>query len=160
MPGMSAPATPVPAPLWRRIAAMTYDSLPVVAIWILAAAVWIGLVEWLLPAERAAMETMGQWAVGNWAFRAWLLGAAFVYFGLSWRRGGQTIGMRAWRIRVVAANGGTPTWGALCLRFVVAIASLGAAGLGYIWTLLDRERRTWHDLASGTRTEFVPKPSK
>ncbi len=155
-----APALPTPAPLWRRIAAMVYDSLPVVAIWILAAAVWIGLVEWLLPSQRAAIETMGRWAVGNWAFRAWLLAAAFFYFGLSWRRGGQTIGMRAWRIRVVAADGGAPTWAALCLRFIVAIASLGTAGLGYAWALVDRERRTWHDIASRTRTEFVAKSAQ
>lgn len=163
---MSSPAAPgprpadAPAPLWRRLAAIVYDSLPLVALWILAAAVWIALARWLAPGERALIESYGRWAVGHWPFRAWLLVTAFAYFGWSWRHGGQTIGMRAWRIRVVAADGGRPRWPALLLRFVVAIGSLAAAGLGYAWALVDRERRTWHDLASRTRTVLLPAPSK
>jgi uncharacterized RDD family membrane protein YckC len=89
-----------------------------------------------------------------------MLLAGFGYFGLSWRRGGQTLGMRAWRLRLQRAGGGIPGWGALGLRYGVALVSLGAFGLGFLWSLVDRERRTWHDLASGTVLVRVPKPAR
>ena len=69
------------------------------------------------------------------------------YFVLSWRRGGQTIGMRPWRLRVVAADGGRPDTAKLWLRYLVAVATLG---LGLLWSLFDRERRALYDIAAGT----------
>ena len=69
---------------------------------------------------------------------------------LSWRYGGQTLGMRPWRLKVLAADGRIAPPRTLALRYAVATLSLAAAGLGFLWSLVDRERRTWHDLASGT----------
>ena len=76
-----------------------------------------------------------------------------LYAVVSWRRGGQTLGMRPWRLRVVAADGSAPTARVLWLRYAIATLSTAACGLGLLWSLVDRERRTWHDLA--TRTLFV-----
>ena len=71
---------------------------------------------------------------------------------ISWRRGGQTLGMRPWRLRVVAADGGRPTLRArCCVRYAVGTLSLLLAGCGFWWAWLDRDRLTWHDRASGTR---------
>jgi uncharacterized RDD family membrane protein YckC len=67
----------------------------------------------------------------------------------SWRRAG-TLGMRPWRLRVVAPDGRPATSRALLLRYAVATLSLFAFGLGFLWSLVDRDRRTWHDLAAGT----------
>lgn len=152
---MTAIATPAaePAPLWRRLAAALYDVLPALALLMAGAALWIALVAWLLPGQRAELETMGRWSVGNWPYRAWLLLVAFAYYGVSWRYGGRTLGMRAWRIRVRAADGGVLRWSQAALRFAVALVSVAALGAGLWWALLDRRRRTWHDLAA--RTEVV-----
>src|SRR5690606_41442182 len=60
-----------------------------------------------------------------------LLAVTAGYFVISWRRGGQTIGMRAWRIRIVATEGGALPWSRALLRFAVALVSLGALGLGF-----------------------------
>ena len=51
----------------------------------------------------------------------------------------------------VQADGGKPTWRALWIRYAVGSASLLAAGLGFWWAWIDRDRLTWHDRASGTR---------
>jgi uncharacterized RDD family membrane protein YckC len=59
--------------------------------------------------------------------------------------------MRPWRLRVVADDGGRASTRALWLRFAVATLSLAPGGLGFLWSLIDRERRTWHDIASRTR---------
>lgn len=81
----------------------------------------------------------------------WLVTAA--YSVASWRLGGQTLGMRPWRLRVVAADGGELTWRALLIRFAVGNLSLLLGGLGFWWAWLDREGLTWHDRVSGTRMQ-------
>jgi uncharacterized RDD family membrane protein YckC len=78
----------------------------------------------------------------------WLVTGAYAV--VSWRRGGQTLGMRPWRLRVVAAQGGRPARNALLLRDVVGNVSLLLAGLGFWWAWVDRDKLTWHDRASGT----------
>ena len=56
--------------------------------------------------------------------------------------------MRACRIRITALDGGALPWPRALLRFIVALLSLGALGLGFLWCLIDRKRRAWHDLAA------------
>lgn len=154
----SAPATPNagviaahPAALQWRLFAMTYDLLPLLGIFFATAAVTL-LLRGGTPVQPGTL--------GAWLELLLMLIAGFGYFGLSWRRGGQTLGMRAWRLRVLRADGSVPAWSALVLRYVVAGVSLGACGLGFLWSLIDGERRTWHDLASGTVTVRLPKPAK
>ena len=123
------------AALWRRVAAGVYDLFPVAALWMVAAAIWI------LPRGGQAV------APGDPLFRAYLLLVAFGYYAISWR-GGQTIGMRAWKIHVEPAG---LAWPRLALRFAVALVGIAAAGVGIWWSLLDAEGRCWHDIAAGTR---------
>ena len=79
------------------------------------------------------------------------------YATLSWRRGGQTLGMRPWRLQVVSTEPGLPTWKALWLRYAMATLSLLLGGLGFWWAWVDREKLTWHDRVSGTRMVRLPK---
>ena len=79
----------------------------------------------------------------------WLVAGAYAV--PSWRRGGQTLGMRPWRLRVVGAHGGSPDARALWMRYAVGGLSLLAGGLGFWWAWIDRDRLTWHDRISGTR---------
>jgi uncharacterized RDD family membrane protein YckC len=58
---------------------------------------------------------------------------------------------------VVAPGGTKPTWKALLTRYAVGTVSLLAAGLGFWWAWLDRDRLTWHDRASGTRLVREPR---
>ena len=137
-------ATPSPAHLGWRLAAAIYDFFPLLALWMLTGAASIA-------------ATGGTLDYHVWWYRLLLLGVTGAYFVLSWRYGGQTIGMRAWRLRVVDRNGASPGWGAALLRFVVAQISLAALLIGFLWCLFERERRGWHDLASGTRVVRIPK---
>ena len=140
----SEPAAPrraaTPASLGWRLLAMVYDALPLIPLTLGVSAAALAL-NGMRPVESSAGHA-------GFAVALWLV--AGLYFVLSWRRGGQTMGMRPWRLRVVRADGAPATAGALWIRFAVATLSLAAAGLGFLWSLLDRERRTWHDLASGT----------
>ena len=72
------------------------------------------------------------------------------YFLGSWLRGGQTLPMKAWRIRLV---GVTPA--RALLRLVLAAALL-PTGVSIVWALFDREQQFLHDRLAGTRLIAVP----
>ncbi len=130
-----------PASLWLRVAAAVYDLFPLAALWMVTA----GL---MLLAVHGNIDVAHPPLVYAIALRGALLAVSAAYFIVSWSRGGQTIGMRAWRLRVVGADGRRLPWPHALLRFVVALASLAVLGLGFIWCLFDRQRRGWHDIAA------------
>jgi uncharacterized RDD family membrane protein YckC len=134
------------ARLPRRLAAMTYDALLVLALWMVAAATVV------IPMGDEVRP-------GNPLFQLYLLLVCYLYFAIFWRMGGQTLGMKAWRIRLVGIDGAKPSWLQTVIRFVTSILSLAAFGLGYAWSLFDRERRCWHDTASKTRIVLLPRPA-
>jgi uncharacterized RDD family membrane protein YckC len=84
-------------------------------------------------------------------FQVYLLCVSFGFFAYFWRRGGQTLGMQAWHIRLVNQAGGAISLRQALLRFSIAWLSAAALGLGFVWALFEPQRRTWHDLAAGTR---------
>lgn len=73
------------------------------------------------------------------------------FFGLFWTRRGQTLGMAAWRMKIVKVDGSRLTWLDVFKRLGAATLSLLPFGLGYFWLWIDRDRLTWHDRWTGTR---------
>ncbi len=133
------------AGLLRRLAAILYDGLLLLAVLFIAGAL--------------ALSFTGGEAVkaGNPLFTTYLFFVSFFFFAWFWTHGGQTLGMRAWRLRVQQRNGDPITlWQAL-LRFLVAIPSWLLLGLGFLWSLLDKEKMTWHDRYSMTVMVVLPK---
>jgi uncharacterized RDD family membrane protein YckC len=79
-----------------------------------------------------------------------LLVAVFAaYFLWCWLRGGQTLAMKAWRVRLV---GVTP--GKALVRFLLALV-LVPTGVSIVWALFDRDRQFLHDRLAGTRLVLV-----
>jgi uncharacterized RDD family membrane protein YckC len=85
-------------------------------------------------------------------FTLWILSVCFAYLGGCWRHGGMTVGMRAWRIKLVRDAGGDQvvSWSACLFRFLIGALSISAFGLGILWALVDKKNRGWHDLAAHT----------
>jgi uncharacterized RDD family membrane protein YckC len=123
----------------RRFAAFCYDLLLLVALLLsfTLAVVAVRLGERVPP--------------GTVWFPSCLLAIVVVFFCGFWVHGGQTLGMRAWRIRVVRDDGGPVGWTRAAARFSLALVALAPAGLGFWWALRDNRGRAWHDLWSGTR---------
>jgi uncharacterized RDD family membrane protein YckC len=90
-----------------------------------------------------------------WWFPLCLLAIAAAFFGGFWARGGQTVGMRTWRIRVVREDGTALTLPRALARFAAGIVALAPAGLGLWWSVLDPAKRGWHDRWTGTRVVRV-----
>lgn len=138
-PSPSAPhESLVPAGVLRRLAALCYDGFLLFAVLFFATAVLVVL--------RGGLA----FAPGDPWLMVYLAAVSFLFFGGFWVHGGQTLGMRAWRIRVQKRDGGPIDWPRAALRSAVGVLSLGLLGLGFWWAWLNPQRRTWHDLAAGT----------
>ncbi|KAF1697826.1 hypothetical protein CSC62_07790 [Pseudoxanthomonas jiangsuensis] len=134
--------------LWRLLA-LFYDLWPALALWMLTALPFV-----LLDVATHGGDTRHN--IAPYSPMGWLLWLACwivtgLYATVSWHRGGQTLGMRPWRLRLQADDGGLPTMRQLWLRYAVGTLSLLAGGLGFWWAWFDRDRLAWHDRASGTR---------
>ncbi len=128
----------------RRLAAIGYDLLLLVALWLVTIAALMPLAAYVLPFQRLLFQTG-------------LVAVTFLFFGWFWTHGGQTLGMKAWRMRLVRADGGTVDWRTAALRFACAIPSLLPAAAGLWFLVFDPERRAAHDIWSGTRLELIPR---
>ena len=93
-------------------------------------------------------------ALAGWrrhAFQLFLFLVLGLYFAGSWRRGGQTLAMKTWRLRVVGANGARVSWRQALLRYAWAWPCLAFGGIGILYALFDRERQFLHDRLARTR---------
>ena len=146
----SHPAAPTrPAALvGGRLFALLYDFVPVLGLWFATGAVAM-LVH---GGEPIYGDTLAGWLE---LCALWLVTG--LYATLSWRRGGQTLGMRPWRLHLAARDGGEPSWSQLWTRYAVGTLSLLLGGIGFWWAWVDREKLTWHDRASRTRLVRLPK---
>ena len=138
----------------QRMLALLYDLWPVVALWMLLSALFNLGYFVAGHGEREILKTGSALGILLWLC-CWLL--AGVYAVMSWSRGGQTLGMRAWRLRVTGMGETPPTRKQLIQRYAVGTGSLLLGGLGFWWAWFGRDRLTWHDRVSGTRMVRVPK---
>jgi len=93
----------------------------------------------------------GRTAMKDPAYTFYLLSIWFFYLAWCWHKGGMTVGMRAWHVKIEDESGNRPDWGKATIRFLASLLSATAVGIGFAWALLDSRKRTWHDILSGTR---------
>jgi uncharacterized RDD family membrane protein YckC len=122
----------------RRLASAVYDLLIVVAIAGIAT----------FPFIAAFGDSTHGWR--RYLLQAWIVAAIGAYFVTCWARGGQTLPMKTWRIRVVRWDGGrVGAWRAIH-RYALAWLSFAALGAGFVWAIFDRDRQFLHDRLAGT----------
>ena len=137
---------PIPAGLARRLAAAFYDALLLVALWFAASVVV------LMVRDGEAVPAGTLW------FSAYLAVVAYLFFGWFWTHGGQTLGMRAWRLQVRDQNGGPINWLQALRRYLAAYLSWLSV-IGIIYSLFNSQRRAWHDVLSGSELVVLPNKS-
>lgn len=137
---------PVYAGLFRRLFAIFYDCFLLLAILFVVSLITITL------NHGKAIEP------GDTLYPVFVLlifGLCFLYFAWFWIHGGQSLGMKTWRIQLQRdsidnENDTQITWKIAAIRFFSAFVSWGVFGLGFLWSLFDRKRRAWHDMISKT----------
>ncbi len=136
--------TYVPVGFWRRVAALIYDGLLLIALLM----VFTGASLLFTHGNAVLPETAGTWA---YVYRAGLVLVIAAYFVGNWMHSGQTLGMRAWRLWVVDEHGTRLRLGAALLRFALAVVAWAPAALGVLWLFADREHLAIHDRLARTR---------
>lgn len=154
-PTLNSPDARQTANLFRRLAALTYDLFLLFAISILYGALLL-LLKLLITGDVNADYPLPVQLVASAGYIVVLSS----YYHICWRKQGQTLGMKAWRIRTQQPGGALPGYRQCWLRSALAVVSLGAAGLGYIWCLLPPHHHCWHDCWSGTETVLVAKQTR
>jgi uncharacterized RDD family membrane protein YckC len=121
--------------LRRRLAAMLYEAILLFAVAFLAT--------WLFQFFAGTVDISAGWR--RHALQAFLVVVFAAYFLWCWLRGGQTLAMKTWRIRLVDI---TPQ--KAILRFLYTLM-LVPTGISILYVLFDRDRQFLHDKLAGTR---------
>jgi uncharacterized RDD family membrane protein YckC len=134
----------------RRFAALIYDLFLLVALLM----VFTGGALFFTHGAAVVPATAGAW---TYLYRAGLLLVIACYYIVNWLRSGQTLGMRAWRLRAVLESGHKMTLKAAILRVIFGAAAWAPLGLGVLWLYLDPDRLALHDRLSKTRVLHLPR---
>ena len=133
------PAFPRRAGLLRRFASLAYDTILLIPVLFIAAYLFLTLTQ---AATTALMHAL---------FQVWLLAVLAVYFVYCWRRGGQTLAMKTWNIRVARQDGSALSTREAVARFLLALWGSLLFGAGFWWGLVDPEQQFLHDRLVGSR---------
>lgn len=125
--------------LFRRLLIILYDSMLLVSIYFL-------LTLALLPITKGQAISSG-----NIFYVIYLLLIAYVYFGWQWTHGGQTLGMRTWKVKLISDSRNSIDWKKATIRFGLSILSWLLLGGGFLWALFNKDHKTLHDQFSSTR---------
>lgn len=138
-----------PAPFFRILGSVLYDWLIVIGLLMIGGFFVVPLYSMITGNES--------FEAGSLFFRLYVLSIIGLYFGYFWTRSGQTVGMKAWRIKLIGVE--NPKIGAkqVLIRLLVAIPAYGLSLIGILWRFLDRQGRTWVDLTSNSQLVLLPK---
>ena len=138
---MSTQGTPCPAAvsIARRLVSILYESLLVFAVVFFAGLLFYGAASGRLSGLIRSL------------FQIYLIVILGLYFVWCWHRGGQTLPMKTWKLRLASADGGPVSVLRAALRYLLACLSFALAGTGLVWAVFDRDRQFLHDRLAGTR---------
>lgn len=136
-----SPSSFTPVVLWRRFMAIFYDLFLLTAILFLATAM-VNAIN-----QGQAIDQDSPYIL---LLNIYLLSIIFVYFGWFWTHGGQTLGMKTWKIKLVSNRAQAISWQQVLIRELTAVISWLCLGLGFFWSIFDQKKRSWHDIASDT----------
>lgn len=128
-----------PVSLARRLGAMLYDFLLLLSILFIIS--FIIIMTFKITPEHPFFII----------YQSFIFIISFFFYSWFWIHGGQTLGMKTWKFKITCVNGSSVNWKIASVRFVTAILSWLPLGLGYVWSIFDKKKRTWHDIASSTR---------
>lgn len=127
------------ASLVKRFAAILYELLTLIAVWLLCTFVFVMFV--------GNVET----ATERFCLQIVLWGVTGLYFVVCWITTGQTLAAQAWKIKVVTIDNRLLSLRQALFRYMLANLSLIIFGLGFLWALVDKDHLFLHDRILKTR---------
>ncbi|WGW00739.1 RDD family protein [Vibrio sp. YMD68] len=156
---MTTTNTLPPAGLMRRLGALFYDSLIVMAILMMAGGLIVAILEALVALGAVnyapyadASDLLSKHPVWSPIYTFYLVAVAVYFFVFFWTRAGQTLGMRAWKLQVQNKQGG-----AISVTQALIRLSTSAFGLGNLTVPFDPQKRAFQDIWAKTQVVVLPK---
>ncbi|MBQ1784884.1 MAG: RDD family protein [Gammaproteobacteria bacterium] len=146
------------AGFWRRIGALVYDWLLVASVLIIAQALYFFVVALLVWSELITLapgQDIANYISGNRVNSLYLLSWIVAFYAYFWAAAGQTLGMKAWRLRVQNIDGSRLRPTQAVLRALAAML-----GLGNLAVLLTSEQLAWQDKVADCEVVVLPKAVK
>ena len=147
-----------PAGLFRRLGALFYDSLIIIAIEMMAAGIVIAVLHALMAMNLINIapyldvsDFLSKHPVWSPIYTLYLAVVWIYFFVFFWTRAGQTLGMRAWKIQVQNLDGGRIT----VTQALIRLATSGF-GLANLTVPLDPKKRGFHDIWAQTQVVRLP----
>ena len=146
------------ASFWRRFASLIYDSLVVISLSMLTAILYFAAIQGLIGLDLIAQTEDPAALIQDspllYGIRSALfVGVNIIFFVYFWTKSGQTIGMRAWRLKVQTRDGKLISWSQAVIRSVTALL-----GLGNLVVLVDfKNKRALQDYLSKTEVVALTK---
>lgn len=142
--------------LGRYLACLMYESLLVLAWLFILVSVWMVLKAAVLhhmPGGRLEVAS----GLELLLLRLWILVCLGAYFALFWMRGGQTLAMKTWKLRLVSLGGGRVSFLQSAARFLTALMGIPLLGITWLWAFGSPQRLWLHDQLS--RTVLIVQPN-
>jgi uncharacterized RDD family membrane protein YckC len=131
-------STLLPASLHRRLVALIYELLILLAILFIGALPAVMLTaHWIHPLARYFLQL-------------WLLLVCGFCYSIQWVHYGQTLPMKTWKMHLVRRDGKTLTYRDAIQRYLSAVVGTLFFGIGFLWAIFDSERLFLHDRIAGT----------
>ena len=164
-----------------RLVAIIYDGMLILAMLFLVGSI-LAVLGTVLFLEIGTSSQEAQ-TLPNW-YKNVIMTPSFVltlvgFYGIFWRKSGQTLGMQTWRLKTVNDQGGLLTWRqsfvriisacllpALCAllgallhgsKFAILVATVLGFLFNFLFCLFNRQGLAVHDMLSNTITLKVPK---
>lgn len=172
---------PTIAKVGTRLIAIVYDGMLILALLFLVSSVLIGIGTQLLMnvgTTSQEAQVLPAW-YQNLILTPSLVLTLMGFYGIFWRRNGQTLGMQTWRLKTVSHDGQLLTWLQVVKRIlsacvipilcaVIGFALQGSRGailfsafmgliFNYCFCWFNRRGMAVHDMLSGTMTLKMPK---
>ncbi|PAR57380.1 hypothetical protein CGT92_10640 [Vibrio metoecus] len=152
-------ATLPPAGFFRRLGAWTYDALIVIAILMMAGGIVVAILEALVAAGlltyapyQDASDLLSSHPIWSPVYTAYLALVWVYFFVYFWTRGGQTLGMRAWKLHICTEDGRHIS----TTQALIRLATSGF-GLANLTVFFDPKKRGFHDIWAKTKVVMMPK---
>src|SRR5262249_52168620 len=124
---------PIHASFFRRFAALIYDSFIVFSFLLLLTTFA------LLANQGRSLHSLKLY------FLLYLMFFTGLFLSWFWSRKGQTLGMLAWKLKVVDTAYNDLSWGHAFLRYWISLLTLSCGGIGLLWCLVDKDKQSLHD---------------
>lgn len=156
---MSEPVSPSPAPvniadlqrpgLLRYFSCLAYEALLLTA-WLFILGVLYLALDALVQHRWPGGALQVPDGVQRTLQQLWYLAGLLGYFVLFWVRGGQTLAMKTWKLRLVSLDGGRVSVLQAVVRFFAAAMGIALLGVTWLWAFGSPQRLWLHDRLSKT----------